>query len=229
MGYLDDYSLHAANELEDLIKPLFKPNKQSPKQLDKMEVIHLTPELWQTIQISELAKALAKFSELLDKESLKKDAKSHRNTYISLDNIIHTVRPLLAKCGLSVTQDLAGSFLITTLLHESGQFKGSAMPFYPMEDGNVNTLQAIGGGISYAKRYSISALLCISSDVDNDANGMKNKKVTSPKIAAPKKIDDDKVNLVIDWAKKHNHNIKIIETNYSLTPIQKAKILKAIK
>lgn len=195
-----------------------------------MNVLHLTPELWQTEEINEMAKALSKFAELLDKESLKKDAKSHRNTYISLDNIIHTVRPLLSKCGLSVTQDLAGSFLITTLLHESGQFKGSAMPFNPMQGNNINALQAIGGGISYAKRYSISALLCISSDVDNDAEVIKEQPKAKTKKEQPKKtVADNKLDLVIKWAKDKKYNIKVVEDNYTLTAIQKAKVLKAIK
>jgi len=197
-----------------------------------MEVIHLTKELWQTTKINELAESLSKFSALLQQESIKKDAKSHRNQYISLDNILHTVRPLLSEVGLSLTQDLAGGFLVTTLMHNSGQFKGSAMPFYPMEGGNVNTLQAIGGGISYAKRYAISALLGISSDVDNDAEDMKNKKKKAVGVeAAPqlKKVTDDKIQLVIDWAVKNKFSIKIVEQNYKLTPPQKAQVLKAIK
>jgi len=193
-----------------------------------MQVIHLTPELWQTIEINELATALAQFNELLDKVSIKKDAKSHRNQYISLDNILHTIRPLLPKCGLSISQDLAGGFLVTSLLHKSGQFKGSAMPFYPMQDNKINTLQAIGGGISYAKRYSISALLGISSDVDDDANGMKDKEPTTPKKELPK-VTDEQVQKVIDWAKEKKYDIKIVEGNYSLTAVQKATILKAIK
>jgi len=143
-----------------------------------MEIIYLTPELWHTSEISELAKALSKFNELLHNVSIKKDAKSHRNTYMSLDNILHAIRPLLPQCGLSISQDLAGNFLVTTLMHESGQFKGSAMPFYPMQDNKMNALQAIGGGISYGKRYAISALLGISSDVDDDGEGMKGMKPT---------------------------------------------------
>ena len=206
--------------------------KQTTKKHTPMQVIHLTPELWQTIEINELATALAQFNELLDKVSIKKDAKSHRNTYISLDNILHTIRPILPKCGLSVTQDLAGGFLVTSLLHKSGQFKGSAMPFYPMQDSKMNTLQAIGGGISYAKRYAISALLGISSDVDDDAEKMKDKEPPTTQKEEPKQlktVTDDKVQLVIDWAKKNNYGINMIEGNYSLTAIQKATILKAIK
>jgi len=193
-----------------------------------MQVIHLTPELWQTIEINELATALCKFYVLFDAVSIKKDAKSHRNTYMSLDNILHTVRPLLPICGLSVTQELAGGFLVTSLLHSSGQFKGSAMPFHPMQDSKMNALQAIGGGISYAKRYSISALLGISSDVDDDANGMKDKEPTTPKKELPK-VTDEQVQKVIDWAKEKKYDIKIVEGNYSLTAVQKATILKAIK
>jgi hypothetical protein len=116
---------------------------------------------------------------------------------------------------------LAGGYLITTLLHASGQFKGAAMEFNPMAGNKgTNKLQEIGGGITYARRYSLSALLAISVDVDDDANSMK---------AAPKKITDKQVQGVIKWAKDRGYKITVIEDNYTLTATQKATILKAIK
>ena len=45
----------------------------------------------------------------------------------------------------------------------------------------TNALQAMGGGLTYAKRYAIAALLGLSVDTDDDGNGDKNKTI------APKK------------------------------------------
>ena len=138
-----------------------------------MSIINLTPETWQTENINELVTALINFQIAFQKVSLKKDSKNPflKNTYVSLDNLINTTRPLLAANGLVITQELAGKSLVTTLLHSSGQFKGSLYDFNPMEASKgTNSLQEQGGGITYAKRYTWSALLGVSVDTDTDGN-----------------------------------------------------------
>ena len=110
---------------------------------------------------------------------------------MSLDHIINLTKPLLCECNLVITQDMAGGFLTTTLMHESGQFKGSAMEFNPMAGNKgTNKLQEIGGGITYAKRYTWSAMLGISVDTDDDANGMKGKDVAPKKDKDKQQIKD---------------------------------------
>ena len=187
-----------------------------------MELIYQTPNLWHTADITKLAKALVLFTKDFQDASLKNDAKNPhlRNSYLSLDNILNTVRPLLAKNGLTVSQDFAGEFLITTLLHESGQYKGSAMPFNPMEGNKaVNNLQKIGGGITYAKRYAISSILAISVDTDDDGNSMA--KATVPKKGAlPKGMYKHALT-----AYKRDGNFKAVEQKYTLTDDVKNTIL----
>lgn len=133
-----------------------------------MTVVHLTDQLIQTASISELSKSLIAFHELFSSAKFTKDAKNNRNEYFTLDNLLNTVRPLLSQVGLAISQDLAGDFLATTIMHESGEFKTSLMPFNPMDAKGINSLQAIGGGITYAKRYALSASLLISVDTDDD-------------------------------------------------------------
>ena len=152
-----------------------------------MNVIYLTPQLFQTEQTNDLTSALVAFQQAFDKVSLKKDAKNPhlRNQYLSLDNIINTVRPLLADAGLTIVQDLAGEYLTTVIYHTSGQFRGSAMPFSPMSGNKgTNALQELGGGITYAKRYALSAALCISVDSDDDGQSAK----IQPKQLQKKKV-----------------------------------------
>lgn len=153
-----------------------------------MEILRISDHLWQTVEISELSKSLIAFNLDFDTVSLTKDKTNPhlKNEYVSLDNLLNVVRPLLTKNNLSITQDLAGEYLVTTLIHSSGQFKGSAMPFSPMGGNNaVSELQKIGGGITYAKRYAVSALLSISVDTDDDGNEMKGKKEAEKEAVPP--------------------------------------------
>ena len=172
MDYAYYIGLEASNELETIIdKQSFLINNK-PKKYE-MSIINLTPETWQTENINELVTALIKFQIAFQKASLKKDSKNPflKNSYVSLDNLINTTRPLLSANGLVITQELAGKSLVTTLLHSSGQFKGSLYDFNRMDASKgTNSLQEQGGGITYAKRYTWAALLGVSVDTDTDGN-----------------------------------------------------------
>jgi hypothetical protein len=189
-----------------------------------MEIINITPQLWQTSQITDLATALISFQSEFNKKGIKKDAKNPhlKNEYVSLDNLLNTVRPLLIKCNLVITQEMAGEYLITSLYHSSGQFKGSAMPFYPMAGNRgTNDLQNIGGGITYAKRYAIAALLGVSVDNDDDANSTPND--------SRKGVKNAQIEELIGWANSKGYNIANVEQIYKLTPTQRKTILTALK
>jgi hypothetical protein len=193
-----------------------------------MDIIRLTPQLWQTVEISELSKALIGFATDFQKASLKADSQNKhlRNKYVSLDGLLNTIRPILTKNKLSITQDLAGDYLITTLLHESGQFKGSAMTFNPMSDNRgTNNLQQIGGGITYAKRYALAALLAISTDVDDDAVSMQGKTITpAKKTALPVGMYEH-----AGTAYLRDGNFESVEKKYTMDAKTKKVILSNIK
>ena len=167
-----------------------------------MNTTHLTSDYFQSEQITELIPALVKFQIAFDKASLKKDAKNEhlRNQYVSLDNLLNVIRPLLSENGLVVVQQLAGEYMTTVLYHSSGQFIGANMPFNPM-NGNkgTNALQELGGGITYAKRYSLSALLQISVDVDTDANNSPIQKEQLTKSSKKKVETIAQLNKIVDW------------------------------
>jgi hypothetical protein len=91
-------------------------------------------------------------------------------SYTTLDEIIAKTKPALAKHGLMLIQSLAGPEVITQLLHVSGQFIASKVGFIPMQGNNTNALQNAGGGLTYLKRYAISALLNLNADEDTDAD-----------------------------------------------------------
>jgi len=99
----------------------------------------------------------------------------YRSKYAPLPDILNLVRPLLAKNGLVLYQDVGstedGAVCVRThLIHESGESL-STSPLYmkPEHKERKPTPQAIGSAITYARRYQILALLGIASE-DDDAN-----------------------------------------------------------
>ena len=168
-----------------------------------MQAQHITADYYQSETITDLIQSLVKFQIAFQNASLKKDAKNEhlRNGYVSLDNLLNVIRPILSENNLVIVQSLAGDYLTTVLYHASGQFIGSNMPFTPMNGSKVtNALQELGGGITYAKRYSLSALLQISVDVDNDGQDSKLKSEQLKKSPAKKKVESiEQINKIVDW------------------------------
>ena len=120
--------------------------------------------------ISELAKALSNFQGKM--VAVKKDATNpfYKSKYATLDTIWETIRKPLAENGLSVAQTMNvfgdKSLLETTLCHTSGEWIRGIQLVNPVKDDP----QSLGSAISYARRYSLSALLGIVADEDDDAN-----------------------------------------------------------
>jgi len=108
--------------------------------------------------------------------------------YLTLDSILHAVRPALASQGLFIMQHLAGDSLITIIQHESGQFIQSYFPFQTMQGSGTNNLQNLGGGLTYLRRYALTAILGIAADEDDDGNaGGIEKKGESEATPGPTK------------------------------------------
>lgn len=100
-----------------------------------------------------------------------------KSKFTSLDALIDMARPALAKHGLALVQgatlpesDETGtvrSFTVETLLvHQSGEWlsNGAVVPMAKSDP------QGAGAALTYGRRYSLSALLSISSDEDDDGN-----------------------------------------------------------
>lgn len=109
--------------------------------------------------------------------------------YATLDAIVEHVRLPLTSQGLWFTQTLEsadGKYrLVTTLLHKSGQWLASETPL--MIDGASN--QAFGSGLTYMKRYALSAMLGVASEDDDDANEADGNTVQARQDHAPKTVD----------------------------------------
>lgn len=93
-----------------------------------------------------------------------------KRTYADLASVFEVLRKALPKHGLAVTQSLLPSDhgfvrVKTTLLHKSGEWLSSECTMPCDRQGGI---QGMGSAITYARRYSISALIGVVSDDDDD-------------------------------------------------------------
>jgi len=98
----------------------------------------------------------------------------YKSKYSTLDAVLGAVEPALAKHGLVLTHQADGEKFVTTLYHESGQSLSTSLPLPSFADP-----QKMGSWISYARRYSITGLLSVCSDEDDDGNQAAQKSPTS--------------------------------------------------
>lgn len=91
-------------------------------------------------------------------------------SYAPLESILHAVKAALSKNGLSLTQAMVVAdgkdYVETTLRHSSGETISGRIPLFVKDDGP----QAYGSALTYARRYGVTLLLCISADDDDDGN-----------------------------------------------------------
>lgn len=140
--------------------------------------------------IQNLSKSLAAFQAEVKNPANTAINPHFKSKYAPLNEILNEVRPILAKYGLSVMQSPSADgdkvSVVTLLMHESGEWLESC-PLALKAD--KPTAQGAGSAITYGRRYSLSAVLGISSEDDDDGNNAEPKK---QKAEAPKAPDKPK-------------------------------------
>ncbi len=124
----------------------------------------------QSEQIDLLAAALVKAQAAMKPASMNKVNPHFRSKYADLASVIEAVRKPLTDNGLSFTQTMMfskddGLFLSTMIMHTSGQ---SIWSEYPLP-ANA-TPQQMGSALTYARRYSLSAITGTAADEDDDGD-----------------------------------------------------------
>jgi len=99
-----------------------------------------------------------------------KNKTGHGYKYADIADILKAVRPILSRNGLAIFQSIEGDKLITTLAHKSGATLQSTYPLVQDGTGRMNNIQRIGAALTYARRYSLTALLGVAADADVDAS-----------------------------------------------------------
>jgi ERF superfamily protein len=123
----------------------------------------------QSEQINEIVAALAKAQGEITVAVYDSANPHFKSKYASYEAIRKASQGALSKNGLTIThqlsQDANGKrIMVTQLSHISGQWMRSSL-ILPCDK---ETPQSIGSSITYAKRYTYSSLLAMSSDEDED-------------------------------------------------------------
>jgi len=141
--------------------------------------------------IDKILPALIKFQTKVSTVGKNKKNPHFGSSYADLAAIMDEARPIMGENGLALVQNLVESSpdevrLLTTLYHTSGQYFSSLITLKPSK---VDP-QGVGSAITYARRYSLSPLLGIVTEEDDDGNaasGPVNTKAPAPAPAQAQK------------------------------------------
>ena len=146
----------------------------------------------QSVEINELAAALSKAQGEMQAAIKDKLNPFFKSSYADLGSVWDAARPVLSKYGLSVIQttqtndDWSKTVLVTTLAHTSGQWIKSFLPLNPAK----NDSQGIGAAITYLRRYSLSAIVGVVCDDDDDGETAVGRgKTQAPKQETPVPVE----------------------------------------
>ena len=127
-----------------------------------------------------------------------------KSKYADLASVMDAIRLPFADNELAVTQlveEKEGKhFLITMLLHSSGEYVTST---YPLVIKDLNNPQSIGSVVTYARRYTLAAIAGVAQ-VDDDGEAANNRIHEKP---VEKTVDKKPL---INYAPKPTSHIEIL-------------------
>lgn len=160
-------------------------------------------------------KAIANLQQKI--EPIVKDTQGFGYKFADLPAVLKILNPLMKENGLGFYQAVNGTSIKTVIFHiESGEIIESVTDIpQGVQLAKMNEFQVLGSAITYIRRYALSSLLGLVTDVDNDASGEQidyKKKESKPPVMREKKpLELSEVLLIIE---KEN-NIDILQTMYS--------------
>jgi hypothetical protein len=122
--------------------------------------------------ITKIAEALALAQKEI-KHAVKDATNGHlKNSYATLESVIDASKEALLKSGILVIQSPGSKTLVTRLQHVSGEYIESEIELlFTKQD-----MQGLGSAITYARRYSLAALLNITQADDDGSAASKAEK-----------------------------------------------------
>lgn len=117
-----------------------------------------------------------------------------RSRYADLATVLKTVRPVLARHGIALTQTtqiLDGALVLVTRLHWRDE---ELAGYYPINPTKADP-QGYGSAMTYARRYALQAIVGVAADDDDDGNAAS---------AAPSKPAHDELATFIAQVKACN-------------------------
>jgi hypothetical protein len=137
--------------------------------------------------------------------------------YADLASILDQVRPVLARHGLAISQSIGGEHgvvTVTTTLHHTS---GESIQWGPLPGPSGPDWKTLGGAITYARRYALTAALGLSADDDKDAPEIPQVTKATPEmvhawlaaIAAAPDLDHlNQISAKIAKASLHNSDLQ---------------------
>lgn len=150
--------------------------------------------------MKELATAMAKAQAEI-KAALKDSKNPHfKSSYADLTSVWDACRGALTKNGISVIQipNFEGDevWLETMLLHASGDSIKGRYPLRPQQQ----TPQGYGSALTYARRYSLAAMVGVVADEDDDGNAASAPRTSYTKPAPVPDANKAKAESFVDSA-----------------------------
>lgn len=135
--------------------------------------------------IAALAEALAAMQGEVENATKNSQNPHLKNRYADLAEILNTVRPVLSRHGLAVSQHPSYAdghvHVETIMLHKSGEWMSSTIST-PVQKSDP---QGVGSACTYARRYSLAAIVGLSQEDDDGHAASKQPAPAPPAPAKP--------------------------------------------
>lgn len=157
-----------------------------------------------------LFKNLAAFQQEI--KVIHKSSTGYGYKFADLPKIFEAINPLMQKHGLGFTQMIntheGHNYLVTMVFDvESGETLESSTMIPNVQLAKMNEYQCFGSGVSYFRRYCLSAILGLVTDVDNDASGLQ-------------VLDSKRFNAAVTEIQNGNFKRSDLEARFELTKEQ---------
>lgn len=121
--------------------------------------------------ISKIAGNLIKFRQALQQPAKSADNPFFKSKYVMLEGVVKAIDDALKDLNMTYMQEVTSDgnqvSVSTILLDSSGEY----IQFEPLSvPVSKNDAQAFGSAETYARRYTLSAVFGVTSDVDDDGN-----------------------------------------------------------
>ena len=143
--------------------------------------------------------------------AISKDAKNpfYKSKYFDINSLIKQLQPLFQKHRLLLLQPIEESLVYTRIVCvDSGEYVVAGMKLPELAD-----IQKLGGAVTYLRRYTLSSLLGLQSEEDDDGTSAKIVKQGS-------KLSQDLFMNAVNAYKSKPKEVKEYLRKYTLDEVQ---------
>lgn len=145
--------------------------------------------------------------------------------YQDLGSIANHIREPLASCGLAYRwgqTEIGGKVSVWAILSHAGGHveKGEALTAQADASGGKQGIHAMGSTITYLKRYTLVAILGLSSSEKDDDGRAGVLKTSGPVVNGKGTMDDEMLKEIVLLVRKKKASVETLQQAYNLTPEQ---------